>query len=72
MRLILSFALIFLPFYTNAQRVSAFEKYGSISVNDLNKKVYGLDSGANAIVLSDIGSVNIEGNVDGWFSLVTK
>lgn len=44
-------------------------KYGKISPEDFNKKVYALDSNASAVVIADIGSSQIVGNNKGWFSL---
>ncbi len=44
-------------------------KFGKISPEDFNPKVYALDSNANAVVLSDIGKTEIVGNYKGWFSL---
>lgn len=52
------------------QTTSAYVKFGKITVEELQKKVYSLDSNANAIVLSDIGEAAIEGNNKGWFSIV--
>jgi len=51
---------------------SPFTKWGRVSITDLQKKVYSLDSNANAIVLSDIGSAVVAGNSKGWFSIVSK
>jgi hypothetical protein len=50
---------------------SPFTKFGKISITDLQKKVYAIDSNANAVVLSDIGSATVEGNSKGWFSIVS-
>ncbi|MEO6612999.1 MAG: DUF3857 domain-containing protein [Chitinophagaceae bacterium] len=47
-------------------------KFGSVSVKDFAPKVYAIDSNANAVVIADIGSSQIEGNSKGWFSLVYK
>jgi len=47
-------------------------KYGKVSVEDLQKKIYTIDSNANAVVLADIGSTEIVGNSKGWFSLEFK
>jgi hypothetical protein len=46
-----------------------YEKFGKISAEELAKKIYSLDSNANAIVLSDVGQASIEGNSKGWFSI---
>jgi hypothetical protein len=46
-------------------------KFGKITTENLRKKLYAVDSAANAVVLSDIGDAAIEGNSKGWFSVVT-
>src|SRR3954466_13909358 len=46
-----------------------YDKFGKITAEELSKKVYTLDSNANAIVLSDVGQASIEGNSKGWFSI---
>jgi len=53
---------------SNAQ-TSPFTKFGKITAEELQKKIYSIDSNANAVVLSDIGSAAIEGNSKGWFSI---
>jgi hypothetical protein len=52
-----------------AQRVSPYQKFGKITVEDLQRKVYPIDSGAHAVVLSDIGEAEIVGNNKGSFSI---
>lgn len=47
-------------------------KFGKVTVEDLNKKVYSIDSNASAVVLGDFGSTEIVGNNEGWFSLRYK
>src|SRR3981081_1429911 len=47
-------------------------KYGRVTVEDLQKKIYSIDSNANAVVLADIGSTEIVGNSKGSFSLEFK
>ena len=47
-------------------------KFGKISPEDFNKKVYELDSNANAMIIADIGSTEIVGNYKGRFSLEFK
>lgn len=49
-----------------------FTKFGKITVEDLQKKVYEIDSAANAVVLSDIGETEVVGNTKGWFSLSSQ
>src|SRR6476469_6504302 len=55
-----------------AQKTSPYIKFGKIPVEELQKKVYSIDSNANAVVLSDIGEAAIEGNTKGWFSINFK
>ena len=55
-----------------SQETTQYKKFGKITSNDLQKNIYSIDSGANAIILSDVGSTEIEGNTDGWFSFITK
>src|SRR6476659_10275208 len=64
------FCTLTLPAFS--QKVSSFTKFGKISASTFATKVYAIDSGANAIVLSDIGSASLEGNSKGWFSLVSR
>jgi len=54
-----------------AQSKSKF-KFGDISEKDFNTKVYSIDSNANAVILADIGSSEIQGNDKSSFSLVFK
>ena len=44
-------------------------KFGKISAADLKTKIYSIDSNASAIVIADIGSSEIVGNLKGWFSI---
>jgi hypothetical protein len=60
----------FLPLM--AQDQSPYHKFGSISIPDLQKTSYPIDSQASAVVLMDRGLTSIEGNVKGWFSVVIK
>ena len=47
-------------------------KFGKINPEDFQKKVYSIDSSADAVVLSDVGSSSFEGNNKSWFSLHFK
>ncbi|HMK26088.1 MAG TPA: DUF3857 domain-containing protein [Chitinophagaceae bacterium] len=47
-------------------------KFGNVTEKDFASKVYPVDSNANAVVIADIGSSNIEGNNKAWFSLVYR
>ena len=69
---VLCLVLLVIAHSINAQETSPFSKFGNITVDDLQKKLYSIDSNANAIVLSDIGQASIEGNSKGWFSIVFK
>ena len=55
-----------------AQDKSPYTKFGSITASDLSKKVYSIDSSANAVVLCDIQNSKIQGNTKGWFSVNSK
>lgn len=46
-------------------------KFGKISAEDF-KKVYSIDSSASAVIIADIGSSKITGNLKGWFSIQFK
>ena len=72
MRLILLMIACTLALSAFCQKESPFTKFGKISPLNFETKVYAIDSGANAVVLSDIGSAALEGNSKGWFSLVTR
>ncbi|HEX8314377.1 MAG TPA: DUF3857 domain-containing protein, partial [Flavisolibacter sp.] len=56
---------------TLAAQESPYVKFGKITPQALQTKVYSIDSSANAVVLSDIGEAAIEGNSKGWFSVMT-
>ena len=43
-------------------------KFGKISAEDF-KTIYTIDSNASAVVVADIGSSEITGNLKGWFSI---
>ncbi len=47
-------------------------KFGDIKPSDFSPKVYPIDSNANAVVLSDIGSSKYEGDNKGGFSIIFK
>jgi hypothetical protein len=69
MRLICSLLLCCLGLSALSQETSPYVKFGKVTVEELQKKAYALDSNANAIVLSDIGEAAIEGNSKGSFAL---
>ena len=62
---------LFILINTSAQDKSNV-KYGKISPQDFDNKVYSIDSNASAVVIADIGSTEIVGNSKGWFSLEFK
>jgi hypothetical protein len=45
-------------------------KFGKVSAADFNLSASKQDSGANAVIISDIGSTSFEGNTKGFFTLV--
>ena len=47
-------------------------RFGKITPADLGKKVYSIDSSANAVYLADVGNTQIVGNNKGWFSFEFK
>ncbi len=67
----LSFFFLFFPAAVFAQE-KVNVKFGNVSINDFDTKVYSIDSNAHAVVIADVGSSKIEGNSKGWFSLVYK
>ena len=63
--------LFLLPLLCFSQDKSPY-KFGKVSAEEFQKKIYSIDSNASAVVLADIGDSRIEGNNKGWFSLVFK
>ncbi|NCI50678.1 hypothetical protein GWC95_12140 [Sediminibacterium roseum] len=47
-------------------------KYGKITPADFNVTSPVIDSGSDAVVISDIGTSEFEGNTNGWFSVIFK
>lgn len=47
-------------------------KFGKISAAELKTKSYNIDKNASAIVIADIGTSQITGNLRGWFSIEFK
>ncbi len=45
-------------------------KFGKITPEDFNLGLKKFDSGANAVIISDIGNTSFEGNNDGFFTLI--
>lgn len=50
---------------------SPYLKFGKVTPEALQTKIYPIDSSAYAVVLSDIGDATIDGNSKGWFSVTT-
>jgi hypothetical protein len=74
MRLLL-FLVLCITFYSahsQKETPNPFVKFGKITVEQLQKKIYPIDSNANAVVLADFGSAAVEGNSKGWFSIISK
>ena len=71
MRRILFLVLVSL-FVTNAiaQNKKLVVKFGDITAKDFEKKVYDIDTAAQAIVLYDFGEVKYEGNSSGNFNVL--
>src|SRR5215203_4495141 len=74
MKSLLTFSLLTctLISFSQQQTASPYTKFGKITAEELQKRVYSIDSNANAVVLSDIGEAAVEGNNKGWFSVVFK
>ena len=53
----------------NAQDSKTY-KFGKIAASDFNIPEMKFDSGANAIIISDIGSAKFEGNNSGFFNMI--
>lgn len=47
-------------------------KFGKISAADLKTKSYSIDNNASAVIIADIGSSQVIGNLHGWFSIEFK
>ena len=47
-------------------------KFGKVTAADFDLSKHSIDTGANAVVIADLGSSAFEGNNDGWFTLVFK
>src|SRR4051812_25428402 len=71
MRFLPPLCLVLAAVTVHAQKPTAspYVKFGKITPEALQKKLYTIDSNANAVVLSDIGSATVEGNSKGWFSI---
>ena len=62
------FQIFFLFFLSTYGQDRSPVKFGKISPEDF-KKVYAIDNSASAVIIADIGSSEITGNLKGWFSI---
>ncbi|HMO33187.1 MAG TPA: transglutaminase domain-containing protein [Lacibacter sp.] len=65
------FCIVVWQFSATAQEKSGI-KFGKITPQDFEQKIYPVDSSAAAVILADIGSTRFAGNSNGWFSLEFK
>lgn len=70
-KLLLFITILFLSLSIYGQDKSQV-KFGKISAADFKTKVYSIDSSASAVIIADIGSSQITGNLKGWFSIEFK
>lgn len=70
-RTFIVFLLISMAGAINAQN-KLNVKFGKVEMADFSVSSPVVDSGTNAVVLSDIGSTSFEGNASGWFTMVFK
>ncbi len=68
-KLLLFSSFILFSFLLFAQKAATVRKFGKVTPEELQKKVYTLDSNANSVVIYDFGKSEIVGNSKGWFSL---
>lgn len=66
------FVLFFLASFALQAQNEPDTKFGKITPSDLERKVYTIDSNANAVVLYEVGTSKFEGNSKDWFSVVFK
>ncbi|MEO7046970.1 MAG: hypothetical protein ABI091_16830, partial [Ferruginibacter sp.] len=64
----LSVVLFLCTFFCSAQNT----KYGNVSPKDFDISKLTVDTTKGAIIISDVGESNFEGNIKGWFTLVFK
>lgn len=74
MKLTIRFKAIFLLclFSTTIAAQKQEIRFGKVTADDFVINSAVVDSNANAVVLADVGSSEIEGNTKGWFSLIYK
>ena len=66
----LLFCYLFLCFAEVQAQDKSNIKFGKISVADFNLTIEKFDSGANAVIIADIGNTSFEGNNQGFFTLI--
>ena len=66
---LIALSAILCVYHLHAQDKTNY-KFGKITAADFNLSVAKLDSNANAVIISDIGSTSFEGNTKGFFTLV--
>src|SRR5438045_6112258 len=64
--------VLLLAFFTSSSQESPFLKFGKVTPTDLQRKVYSIDSNANAVILSDIAECELEGNTKSSFAVNFK
>src|SRR3954470_7994322 len=62
-------SILLYAFHIQAQDKTSY-KFGKVNPSDFNLSSSKTDSGANAVIMSDIGSTSFEGNTKGFFTLV--
>lgn len=67
--LLLIFCALYIPALSQDKSPA---KFGNVTEKDFQNKIYSIDSNANAVVIADIGTSEIEGNTKGWFSVTSK
>lgn len=71
-KLFFGLSFLFLFVIQNYGQEKSRIKFGNVTDKDFASAIYSIDSNANAVVIADIGSSEIQGNSKGWFSLVYK
>jgi hypothetical protein len=66
----LFFLFFFISLFINSRAQDRSPvKFGKISAQTLKQSFYSIDSNASAVIIADIGSSEITGNLKGWVSL---
>ncbi|UAY51435.1 DUF3857 domain-containing protein [Ferruginibacter albus] len=64
--------LLFSCLLSLAQQEKTPVKFGHVTKDDFDVSKYNVDTSAGAVIVSDVGYSDFEGNSAGWFSLVFK